>query len=169
MCVRWSPPHINPLNHSSHVHMYSTCSTVYTYICTVLVPMYIRTYVCTVLAESSVCVLGGAHLTSCLSIVRLPRLPQLLGVAACSVAGVCRVDNRGCRLAMDKAVKRIVLCEDFPEDTKEADFFNYLLLVWKEGMSLKPVVENGEFPKQVIVAWVLSPPRVELHLHLSTA
>ena len=115
-----------------------------------------------------VCVSGGGHLTSCLSIICLP---QLLGVAACSVAGVCRVDNRGCRLAMDKAVKRIVLSEDFPEDTKEADFFNYLLLVWKEGMSLKPVVENGEFHKQVIVTWVLSPPPGwgYVYLHLRTA
>ena len=52
---------------------------------------------------------------------------------------------------MDANVRKTVLSQEVTEGTKEAEFFNYLLLVWKEGMSLEAVVEKGEFPKQVTV------------------
>jgi Leucine-rich repeat (LRR) protein len=71
-----------------------------------------------------------------------------LGIVSCTVSGVTKVDNRGCQLAVDKAVKSIMLSPGLPDGTKVADYITYFLLVWKEGMSLEAVMENGKFPKQ---------------------
>ena len=76
---------------------------------------------------------------------------QHLGIVSCTVSGVTKVDNRGCQLAVDKAVKSIMLSPGLPDGTKVADYITYFLLVWKEGMSLEAVMENGKFPKQVCV------------------